>query len=180
MRYLINNDLKKIVGKFDTMEEAVEVGDKGGFDYHVTDPETFAGIATLKELVTYYNNLPAVTTPIERFSDRKAAIRRINEAIERGGVSESKKSRAPRKPREPGAPRSGRHPKWSEVELTALGKAGDTRFQRSTRFKVFEIIKTGKFDREALLSAAEAEGIERNTTLGCLQKLVVRKLIRLK
>lgn len=182
--YLVNLDAKEICGASDKMEELIAIGDKHSFAYDVPNSEKFASY-TLVELVRLYNNLPGVKERIERFSDKAAAMRRINEAVERGGVNEPRKGKKPVKARKKKADggNAGRKAGWNTVLVSAAGKSDDVSFHKENpRYKVFEVIKRREeVEREALVKFCEDSlGIKRAQVMGAVGKLLKRGLVRAK
>jgi hypothetical protein len=182
MFLLLNVDLTMIVDVFEQRNDANAALELANFDGHVVDSEKFAGVHTLKELTEYYSNLPySEQHPVERFPNRAAAIRSINEAIQREGVTvmAKRKSRKAKKTTN-GAPLRGRTRSWTKVEITAAGKSDDVRFQQGQpRFKVYEYIKKhGEITAETLFKFGESIGLSQAQLMGAISKLVFRKLVR--
>lgn len=182
--YLINLDANEICGTAESSAELAAIGEKHAWAFHTCSAETFAG-CTLADLTKYYNNLPGTKEKIARFSDRNAGIRRINEAIERGGlcaIRSGKKAVKARKKRSEGSA-AGRKAGWEVAMIAAAGKADGLLFHKENpRFKVFEVIKRREeVTREALVKFCEESlQIKRPQVMGAVGKLVRRGLIKVK
>lgn len=183
-----------ILSSHDTADEAHVAADAAPSPNHVLPSGDWSSLPT-QDIKAFHNNLPGVK-PVERFSDRGAALRRIVQALngeapkadpntqetpmkaKRVKAKAQKKEPAPKAKPSLAVPRGKRSDiEDRAVKLAPGGKKDGLRFQEgSPRSLVFAEIK---HRGEVTIAALEKKfpDMTRAQVLGCLTKLRTLKYI---